>query len=331
APTTAEFLLINPSARSSGAGGASSFAGEADSLFLNPSLLAARRYDGKTKISAGYSAWTQNTNFGSFAGAFPFGERSAFGIGVLRLGAGGIEQRDVSGALVNGNLSVSNTAIVISCARAFGAKSPTAEEENHGSARSDLQSKFSLGASLKFISLDYASSSDGASVSAAALDLGAAGNISSDGKTMIAAVASNIGADINNQKLPLDFRLGIARSPSKSLTISAELEYPVHLDIKPKIGAEYSFYDETKRSFSLRLGMERIKGLSSGGGLSDVSFSVGGGFRMPVGRPSSDGETLIKENDIMAARPFDISIDYAFTTLGADLAPAHRISIGIDF
>ncbi len=307
APTTAEFLMLNPSVRSSASGGTTFMAqDEPSAIFLNPalSLLPHKSDDKTTRISAAYSAWTQNTSFGSFAADFPFISKSKIGIGLLYFGASDIERRDAAGTLLSGNLSATNLAFAISYAK-------------------QIANNFSLGSSVKIISLDYAPSYDGTTAQSVAADIG--GVYSFSDTTALCLSALNIGPDINGQKTPLDFRLAISHLFNSSLKISAEAEYPIHIGIKPKIGAEYSFNYEKNKTFTLRAGAEWLKG--------DTSISAGAGFRMPVGQNpnSTDEEALIKEN-ALPLKPFNILFDYSFTTFTSqDITPAHRISLGIEF
>lgn len=94
----ASFLKIDPSARSSGMGGAYATMASADSLFFNPAGLSPLS---RSEFSAMHAQWLLDTRYDALAAAAPtkFG---TFGLGATRLAAGSFEGRTIDRKPTNG-------------------------------------------------------------------------------------------------------------------------------------------------------------------------------------------------------------------------------------
>ncbi len=242
--TTAEFLRLNPSAASSGGGGTSlAIEGTADSVFLNPVLLASLE---KNELSGSYVAWIQNVRYGSFSYAQKLGE-TTLGFGVLHLGVDGIEGRDDKGVILSEKLSVSNSVFVVAHTRR-------------------IRDNFFVGGGLKIFNQSYA----GVGNTGAVIDIGAFSNFLKNINWF--AALRNLGHSVDGQNMPLDFTVGasylVGNMPLKFI---AEAQNPSNLYLKPRLGVEYNL-DALDTVF--RLGYEYKRG--------DVFSGLGGGisFRM---------------------------------------------------
>ena len=252
--TGASFLKLDPAARPAALGGAYTAAsGTTDTLFFNPSGLAGL---GKRELSAGHAEWVAGTRFAALAFGQPT-KWGAFGLGVVRLGAGDFEAR-AADRRAAGGFTAADSIYALSAARNF----PSA--------------KAALGMSVKFLQSEIGPYS----AQTVAVDLGARREIPGRPISLGFSIL-NLGKGLKfldqEDALPLTVAAGATLHVSGVLGISLDLRHePNDSRTSIAVGTEYAFMG----NLALRAGygaanLKRDAGKGPLGGLG-----AGLGFRL---------------------------------------------------
>ncbi|MFC2061633.1 PorV/PorQ family protein [Elusimicrobiota bacterium] len=261
--TGAQFLKIEPSARSLGMGGAySAVADDSSAIFYNPAGIAHQK---ERNFEGTYLQYFQAIDYGSLAGVIPAGN-SSVGVGINYLGVPDIEKRgnddvdDPDGTRVVNTFTAMDTALSLSYARQNAVPS--------------VLEGLDLGGNLRFI---YQTIDDENAYSLM-LDLGCYYPLS--GKLALALNIQNIGLNVKfkeeSDPLPLNFKVGAAYKPINNLTIACDInEYIIDRLLYASVGSEYWILGVA----ALRVGYKYGYDIDSLGS-SLVGLAGGIGFRL---------------------------------------------------
>lgn len=307
AQTGLQFLKVDMSARAAAMGGAFMLVGnDANAMFYNPAGIAQMTSNFKFDFLANQTLWIGGIKYGSLGVVKGAGNWGTFGLSASFCDYGDIEGTRVAstdlGYEETGNVNVGAYAIGISYAR-------------------NLSTKFAVGGQIKWVNQSLGKSllntgkTEDNSVSGLAYDFG---TIFYPGfkSFRFGMSVRNFSGELKYQKegfqLPLTFAIGVAmdvldlfgQHNNHSLLVAVDALHPRDYSERINIGAEYLLMD----MFALRLGYKV--------NYDEENFSVGTGFKIPLGRLKSSDPKL--------------KIDYAYS--GMDVFDAvHRFSIGFSF
>jgi len=240
-------------------GGANLASGDAaTAAYWNASRLARAERFGFTGFHS--RLYDSDVAYQYFGAVFPTLDWGSFGLGVFRLGVGGIEQRDADNVLIPGELDDNRMAFYLSYGRTIGG--------------------YDVGMSMTF---EHHSLGDYNSTSSPGLDLSAGRTFDFKNdhidKLSVALVGRNLvrpGMELVEERVDqptaFDAAFSLALIPSVSrghkANFSAAVTKVDEIDARFSAGLEYSFHDMV----SLRGGVRDGK-MSAGGGLSYKSLT----------------------------------------------------------
>ncbi|WP_158408982.1 PorV/PorQ family protein [Endomicrobium proavitum] len=281
--TVANFLKLGAGAPAIGMGNSqtSVISNSADAIYWNPAALSSLN---KMAVSFMYSSYFEDMAYGWLGFGLPT-SAGTFGLGVQYFTSGSIEGRDENGDLLS-DFSPTDYAVYLSYAnRVYFPNS----------------SVLRYGANVKYISSKIENTA-----TAFAVDAGVIYTLF-DGITSFGAAIQNIGTkmkfNVEEEDLPLAFKLGASRIFFDNLLVSLDAIIPSDNNIFPAIGAQYTIPITPEANIALRAGYDgRQKDVP---GFAGFDAGFGASFR-------------------------DFSFDYAFSPYG-DLGTAHRVSVGVKF
>jgi hypothetical protein len=245
----AEYLRLGAGARAAAMGEAfTPLADGAASLFWNPAGLGFTKWK---EVQASQLVGIERVATQHVAYAHPFGEKTAAGLGVVRLDSGDLEGRDEFD-LPTENFNVTGLAAVLGAGRR-------------------LTPRLSAGLAVKWASQKVADQSG----SAVAADLGAQYEWPLPGHSVRwGAAARNLGGKIGpgeKADLPTEYRVGVAdRLAKETLVLSAEGVFPTDTDPRLNAGAEVF----VAGFFSLRAGYRFLRDDATGVGGLTAGFGL---------------------------------------------------------
>ncbi len=214
------FLKIDPSARSTGMGGA--FVGLSNdeaALYFNPAGLI--QTEGKRFFTT-YNNYLSDIQSGFLGYIHPYSENLKLGVSVCYFNYGSMIKTDAQGVNL-GTFGASDIAFALSLSR-------------------KVNTRFSLGGTGKLIYEKI----DGYSSDALALDLGAF-YISGDNRTRIGGMAQNLGVQLkgatesHKDQLPTSVKLGLSHQLRElPLIFAADIAKPMDNDIYFNLGGEFT-------------------------------------------------------------------------------------------
>jgi long-subunit fatty acid transport protein len=249
--TGAQFLKIEPSARSTAMGGAYSAVGnDTDSIYYNPAGLANLK---SREFSATYVQYIQDITYGFTGGALPLGESSAIGAGVTFLSVSNLEKRSVtSDSLTPDSLfGATDMALTLSYAHSVG-------------------DGLNLGTNVKLINQSIES------VSAGTVAVDFATFYKMNDYFSVALNLQNIGNGIKFVEevdlLPANLKLGISYVSSSKLTLACDVNnYLVDEKLYACLGMEYWLND----TIAIRAGYKSGYDTESLGSSTGIGVGLG--------------------------------------------------------
>jgi hypothetical protein len=218
--TAYSFLKIDPSARSTGMGGA--FVGlsnDESALYYNPAGLI--QTEGRRFFTT-YNNYLSDIQSGFLGYVHPYSENLKLGASICYFNYGSLIKTDGQGTNL-GTFGASDFAFALSFSRS-------------------LNSNFSLGGTGKFIYEKF----DVYSSDALALDVGAL-YISKDGHTHVGGVAQNLGVqlqgatDSHKDQLPASIKAGLSHHLRElPLVFAADVTKPFDNDVYFNLGGEFT-------------------------------------------------------------------------------------------
>lgn len=268
------FLEFANSARSLAMAGASTaVSDDASAVLSNPAGLSQIE---RKDFVASYSTLFEDSKFSVINYAQPTVDMGTFGIGLVSLQSGSFDRRDNTGSQ-NGSFGTSETAFLLS----------------HGF---ELGKRLSLGSGMKVIreQVDNFSSTGYGLDGAALLKVN---SVLTMGLTLRNLLAPTLKLRNENDRYPLDLRVGSRWQANRKLMVAMDLNQTANRSIKFRLGAEWTL----NSLLALRVGV------------NETEFTTGLGFKFK-----------------------DWGVDYSFGYNDAaagleDLGSTHRMGIHLSF
>lgn len=248
------FLKLGADARAAAMGGAyAALGGDASMLYWNPGGLV--KVEGRSAVVM-HASYAGGLSLNYAAYAAPAGRLGVCGAGVNRMSAGSVRETDDGGAAV-GNMTPSDTAVSVGCAKRYGG--------------------WGVGVAYKFISSELE-----ASASAHSFDAGVVSPSYAGGRLSFAAALLNVGGRIRYERkaerLPFSAKAGAAYRLSDKVSLASDLCFPIDEAPYAALGAESRMYSSEKLKFYWRAGFNTGT-IGDFGGFNGFSGGIGFAFR----------------------------------------------------